>query len=74
MKSTSESQKRATKKWQDNNRANMKENSKKWYATHKEERKLVVDKYYLEVLKPRNNNLTLKEFNLFRKIEIYIYN
>ena len=78
---TTDAQKKATKKWQDNNKQKLKENSKKWYDLHKDERKIVVDKYYQDVLRPKTlldpsikylgyKNATFREFRILRNIAI----
>jgi len=48
-----EAQKRASKKWAEKNKEKLRNNSKVWYEAHKEERKIVVDKYYREVTRPK---------------------
>ena len=48
-----EAQKRATKKWAEKNKERLSNNAKKWYSEHKEERKIVVDKYYQDILRPK---------------------
>ena len=77
----SEAQKRATKKWAEKNKERLRNNSKVWYEEHKEERKIVVDKYYKEVLRPKilidpelkyksYKDKTFKEFRSFCSIRI----
>lgn len=76
-----EAQKRATKKWAEKNKERLSNNSKKWYLEHKEERKIVVDKYYKEVLRPKilvdpelkyksYKDITHKQFREFCNIRI----
>ena len=48
-----EAQKRANKKWAEKNKERLRNNSKKWYDNNKEQRKLIVDKYYIDVIRPK---------------------